>query len=436
MLGLAHDILTLLQRTERMPAPALRQYQTDLLGDALRHARRHVKAYASRLDPVLDGAGRLDLSRWSELPVLTKEEVRAGGDDHFAHDLPDHLKPLAWSTTTGTTAQPLLVAKTQLALLLSSCQNERMLQWHGLDPGKPLALLRFTSGSEADYPEGQTLQGWSLSSRTGPHHLLSVRSTLDQQIDWLERRRPAYLSAYPSIAAAIAARLGERGKGLGLEAVLTYGEALSAEQRWTIESGLGARVVDAYTANEIGFVAVQCPVSGEYHVCSESILVEVVDEAGRLAPPGQPGEVLLTPFYNTVMPLIRYRIGDIGVLAEGPCPCGRTLPRLAEIGGRTRELFRYADGTTRFANLHSGQLQACVPLKQFQLVQHSEREVELLFVPLTDNPQIDEEALTELARRDLHPDVRIRATPTAEIPRGPGHKLQRTVSHVRGTDKI
>lgn len=433
MTGAIAEFMALMARCERMAPGQLRQHQQSLLAAMLAQARRDVPGYATRLDPVFAG-DRVRFDRWSELPVLTRDELIGSDKEHFmSQRVPEHLKPLSWSTTSGTSGQPLLVAKTRLAQIVSACLNERMLHWHGLDPRKPLALICHTTDKAAAYPEGRLTHGWALSAPQAPQHILAVATPIAEQIDWLRRRRPAYLSAYPSIAAEIAATLGDEGPALGIETVLTYGEALSRDQREAIEAGLAAKVVDAYSAQEIGFIAIECPVSGDYHIPSETLLVEIADDRGRPLPAGEMGDVLVTPIYNTVMPLIRYRIGDRGRMAKGRCACGRTLPRLSAIGGRSRDLFRFGDGSTRFANLHTGALRACVPYRQFQLVQHSPTRVELIFVPAEEDAIVDTSALQDLARRDLFPDVTIFATPVAEIPRTASHKFQRTVSRFRST---
>src|SRR6185436_9202776 len=105
------------------------------------------------------------------------------------------------------------------------------------------------------------------------------------------------------------------------------------------------RVIDNYGVTETGYIAFECPAGGGYHVCSESVLVELLDDDGNDVPEGEPGRVVLTSFYNFAMPLIRYAVGDLAVAAHGPCPCGRTLPRLATILGRQRNIFTFPDGS-------------------------------------------------------------------------------------------
>jgi phenylacetate-coenzyme A ligase PaaK-like adenylate-forming protein len=80
-------------------------------------------------------------------------------------------------------------------------------------------------------------------------------------------------------------------------------------------------------------------------VPAEVVFLEVVDDSGAPAPPGSAGQVLLTTLRNRVMPLLRYRIGDLASMAETPCGCGRSLPVVAAIHGRANDLLRAADGS-------------------------------------------------------------------------------------------
>jgi phenylacetate-CoA ligase len=426
----AWQILGTLEQAERLSTAELKRRQNRLLAGAAAHAHANVAGYRDRLGPVFGRSGKFLPGNWQQVPILTREEFREGGQDFFAHNLPAQLKPLKWSATSGTTGQPLLFAKTRLTTLVSACLNERLMAWHKLDPTKSAAFIHFAKDGESDYPEGKTTRSTSPFGVTATHHWLSVRASVEQMVDWLRRKRPAYLTVYPSIAAEIARAVGQDGASLGIEAVLAYGEALSPEQRDVIEGSVCAPVIDAYSANEIGFIALQCPTTHAYHIPTETILVEVVDENGRAVPAGTVGDIVLTPFYNAAMPLIRYRIGDLGAFATGACPCGMNTPRLETVLGRTRQLFTYSDGSRRFANLNVGALQTCVAVKQYQLIQHTPTRVELIYVPQEGAQPPDMEALGALARRDLAPDVVIEATAVAEIPRSAAGKVERTVSHV------
>src|SRR5207244_11937336 len=87
----------------------------------------------------------------------------------------------------------------------------------------------------------------------------------------------------------------------------------------------------------------ECPEHSGLHVNADGVLIEIV-AGGRPAPPGTPGAIVVTDLSNFAMPLIRYQIGDVGVLADRACPCGRGLPLLESIEGREADYVVTADG--------------------------------------------------------------------------------------------
>jgi phenylacetate-CoA ligase len=144
-------------------------------------------------------------------------------------------------------------------------------------------------------------------------------------------------------------------------------------------------VVDLYSANEVGYLALQCPEHGRYHEQAESLLLEVLDEAGRPCGPGSTGRVVVTALWNYAMPLIRYEIGDYAEVA-GPCPCGRGLPALGRILGRTRNMIALPTGERIWPSLGVASMRSLAPILQCQIVQHALDRLEARLVverPLT-----------------------------------------------------
>ena len=120
-----------------------------------------------------------------------------------------------------------------------------------------------------------------------------------------------------------------------MRGLVTFGEVRSAPDAEALREAYGVRPMDWYASGEIMLIAWECPSGRGYHVNADSVVVEVVDRDGRPPPPGERGEVVVTALNNRTTPIVRYRIGDIGVLLVDPCPCGITLPLMGPIEGRT-----------------------------------------------------------------------------------------------------
>jgi phenylacetate-CoA ligase len=265
------------------------------------------------------------------------------------------------------------------ALMLRHCL------WHPYDFAAKFASIRRVHGGTYDYPHGLHLERWGDSATfpfaTGPSSILSIGASIAQQAEWLLREDPDYLMTFPSNVRFLAAHCRERGivfPHLGRDNV---GEVLSAETREECRRAWDLSVIDVYSAQEVGIIALQCPAREHYHVQAETMFVEVVDERGEPCGPGQTGRVLVTPLNNYAMPLLRYEIGD---WAEpgGPCPCGRGLPVLSRILGRERNALLVAPTGERYwPAFGTRKLPELAPIVQHQFVQKSLQRIEARWSP-------------------------------------------------------
>nr|MDQ6927853.1 phenylacetate--CoA ligase family protein [Actinomycetota bacterium] len=155
----------------------------------------------------------------------------------------------------------------------------------------------------------------------------------------------------------------------------SYGEALAPETRQECRNAWGCELVDMYSTQEIGYIALQCPQTERYHVQSEAVYVEVLDNDGRQCAPGEVGRVVVSVLHNFAMPLLRYELGDFAEVG-GQCPCGRGLPVLTRVLGRERNMLVLPDGTTTWPTFPAQSWAHIEAIRQLQLVQLSPDEIE------------------------------------------------------------
>ncbi|MDR7485405.1 MAG: AMP-binding protein [Armatimonadota bacterium] len=140
----------------------------------------------------------------------------------------------------------------------------------------------------------------------------------------------------PSFLATVLEAAAASGARVGLRVAFVIAEMLPESLRGRLEERYGVRISQGYGTADLGSVAYECVARSGMHVWYEHI-VELVDpHSGEPAQAGAPGEVVVTTL-NPVYPLLRFGTGDLAVMAEGPCPCGRPGPRLARILGRVGE---------------------------------------------------------------------------------------------------
>ncbi len=228
-------------------------------------------------------------------------------------------------------------------------------------------------------PEG-TPDGALVRSRAFARtRFLSVFTPLEHQVDWLCRLDPLQLYTLPSNLEALLDIFQRRGDRLKwLRRVFCGGEVVDAALRDRTRQVLGVEIADNYGSTE-ACVAWQCP-AGAYHVNAEHVLVEIIDDSGSPASPGRLGRVVLTTLNNHLMPLVRYAIGDYAEAARGNCACGRSLPLIGRILGRSINLFRLADGHLISPWQVIVRLKYRPELRQFQVVQKTADRYVLRFV--------------------------------------------------------
>ena len=156
--------------------------------------------------------------------------------------------------------------------------------------------------------------------------------------------RPKIIQAYARSLAMFARFLRDRGLSPPQpHAIVTLAEVLEPADRQLIEEVFGCPVFNRYGCREVGVIASECPAHQGMHIAAEGLLVEIV-QGNDPVRSGESGAILVTDLLNLGMPLIRYRIGDMGTWEEGQCPCGRGLPRLREVSGRVTDFLVGADG--------------------------------------------------------------------------------------------
>ncbi|OHB73453.1 MAG: hypothetical protein A2V70_06780 [Planctomycetes bacterium RBG_13_63_9] len=188
----------------------------------------------------------------------------------------------------------------------------------------------------------------------------------------LKRFRPKIILAYAQAAVLFARYLRSNGiSAYRPEAIVTSAEVLEEADRRLIEEVFGCRVFNRYGCREVSVIASECDAHDGLHTMAEGLYVEVVTDGGPAAA-GEPGSILVTDLLNFAMPLIRYRIADVGVWAAGCCPCGRNLPRLARIVGRVTDFLVGADGRLVSGAFLSLYILGCRPsLGQVQIHQET-----------------------------------------------------------------
>ena len=348
------------------------------LGLLLQHANASVPWQAERLRASGYVAGvAMSLDDFRRLPITTRRDLQT----HFEAMV--SLHPVAShgtgrdQYTSGSTGTPVKVRTNDLKQVYWHALTLRDHLWHSRRLEGKFVAIRI-SGEEG------THSNWGYSAGavfgTGPGVQLGVHADLDAQCRLLVAERPDYLLSYPSNLSALARHTLERGIDFSfLTGVLTFGESLSDALREELRTAWQVELTDMYSAQELGCIALQCPDTDCYHVQSECVLVEVLDDDGIPCRPGETGRVVVTDLHNFEMPLLRYEIGDYATVGE-PCRCGRGLPVLKSIVGRVRNMLILPDGRRRFPRIGAKSLASIECIRQYQFAQIAPTRIEARLV--------------------------------------------------------
>jgi phenylacetate-CoA ligase len=427
-MSLQQQFYEMLMESQWWSAEQLRDYQRSQLSQLLRHAKKNVPFYEHRLDAVLKPNGDIDWDRWSEIPIVKRQDMIDHRDAMQAKELPPGHGPTAVFETSGTTGAAISVTTTSLMSLASNGLRWRCHVWNDLDWTKTLCI-RDGSDPERGKPPRGTPVGpwgptWDVIAQTGRSWLITKLASGEETLDFLRDRNCAYLNTGPKTVHTYALDAIRLDRNVQLEAVLCQGSNIDEADHEIARQVFGARLIEHYSSREAGQMAHVCGL-GHLHINSECVFVEIVGDDGRPAPAGTVGRTVVTPFFNTAQPLIRYDQGDMAI-AGGRCECGRMLPTLGAIVGREVAMFRHPDGRV-VAQLLPPRATSDLGCTFYQVAQVGPRLYEVRYVPAAIDAVADETAFTEVFRATFFSDAELRFRRVAEIAVGPSGKMQQYV---------
>jgi phenylacetate-CoA ligase len=332
--------------------------------------------------------------------------------------------------TGGSTGEPLQFFDDRKGAGWSDAAVWRSHRWYDVDIGERCAYLW---GANFDLTKFQGLTGrlkarvlnllmlpaWELSDRT-------ASTFWKQVIDF----KPRLLFGYAGALHEWARLLGQDHKAIeGLQAIVVSAETLYDDWRTVIERCFKVPVYNRYGGRDIHFVAQECAARKGLHINSENVFVEIVKD-GRSVPPGDLGEIVITRLDNFAMPFIRYRTGDLGVMASRRCDCGRSLPLLDKIEGRIQDRIVTADGKVVSGPFFAHLMKDCPDVREFQIQQLALNRLLIAIVPQAGQVFRSRERIERVLRRYLGADMQIEFDFRDHILLTPSGKRRISISHL------
>jgi phenylacetate-CoA ligase len=413
-----------LQQNERLSAEEHVQLQSQQLAALIAHHARHTPSFAARLRRArLTAADVNSVAKLSQLPLLTRREIQDLGASFYSSRIPADHEPTSTTMTSGSTGEPVKVRKSSVCQLYWGANTTRDHRWNGRDVTGRLLSIRPT------IPERKEVPNWGFPmaalGRTGPGLGLPTAMDLSEHLRCIDEFQPTTLLVFPNVLGGLVGEWERRGSTpSSLRHLKAVGETVREELRERVQRVCGLRIEDSYSSQECGIIAIQCPEGGLYHEMSESVLVEVIDPAGRACGPGETGRLVVSDLRNFASPLIRYEIGDVAVRG-GTCRCGLHMPTLQKVLGRDRNLLARPDGSRRYPIVGFHDFFKVAEVLQFRFIQHTLQEIELIVHTRSALEPAQLSALAKIVQTALDYPFEVRVTHSpVPLPRSSGGKFE------------
>ncbi len=348
-----------------------------LLAQHVQYCYEHSRFYRQRFN--VAGLKPQDIRCVADLchlPVTTKADLAEHGGDLLC--VPQ-CRVVDVCQTSGTTGAPVTLLQTERDLQRLAYNEQSCFLGAGLTAQDRVliacALDRCFMAGLAYFEGLRRLGATAIRAGAGNPAILGEAILL---------HRPSAIIGVPSMLLEAGRVLHQRGinvPGLGVGKLICIGEpvrdvdlSLSALGR-RLHEVWAAQVLGTYASTEMATSFTECAEGrGGGHVLPDLIAVEILNEAGRPAPPGEPGEVVATPLQVTGMPLLRLSTGDIATLLTDPCPCGRKTYRLGPVRGRKAQMLKVR-GTTLYPTDIFAALQSLEGIRNYCLEVDQDHEL-------------------------------------------------------------
>jgi len=359
-----------LQETQYCSVQELQDYQKEKLKEVLSTSKETVPYFGE----VIKDSNPDNIN---SIPILTKEIIRKNTKRMFNPELP--RRNLIKYSSSGTTGEPIVLFLERSTVGYYHAAQWRGFSWYGVELGaRGLKIWGVPINLKSKIIE-------NLKDRITKRLRISAFDMEKLKVkkiwDKILKFKPEYMYGYASALYLFSCLLEENnleGKELGLKLIVSTAEVLYEFQREKLKKFFECPVADEYGACEGGIIAFECP-RGSMHITSENVYIEVVDENNVPKGPSEEGKIIVTSLRNFGFPIIRYELGDVGVLSERVCSCGINLPLLEKINGRTSDFVLTTSGkkihSEFFSYLNRELITRGYVLKEFKIVQKKKNEL-------------------------------------------------------------
>ena len=398
----------------------IEQLQWRKLKALLEHAYENVPMYLQAFqDAQITPADINTLNDLKLLPIQTKTKLR----ENYPHNTIAQNaleKDKIPNSTSGSTGSPFEFMVSRQLMGMRWGRYLRGNTWTGMDIGEK--YLRIWGHHDKPFVERVAI-GFTLNMKELSAFDIN-KDSVQKYAEFISKSQPKCIEAYTSAVVKLARLMKEANiTGISVPAVIVSAETLYEGDRELIEEMLHCRVFNRYGAREFGAIAHECSKHKGLHINAESFFVEIVHDGNSNEQNGM-GKIVITNLDNFTMPFIRYEIGDIGVFSdELLCKCGRGLPLIGSIEGRTTDFLKTPSGDIiPFLYWNYFFEQYGKYIQQFQVVQE---EIDFIIIKVVPTPKYDLEIRSGIInglQEQLGAEIKLQVDEVGEIPLSPTGK--------------
>ncbi len=381
-----HDTVAIkaqLEKSQWLPTDKIMQTQAERLQQFIGKIIEDVPYYKALFDELgLSSSDIKSVADLHKLPFLDKPTIR----ENYSALKSSQAGAVSSFTTGGSSGTPLTFLLGDERVSHDVAEKWRATRWWDVDIGDK-EIVAWGSPIELGAQDKVRILRDKLFRSTLIPAFDVGESKLLGFIDRIKSIEPQMLFGYPSVFSLIAKVALSHNidlTRLGIKVVFVTSERLYPYQREVIEKAFGAPVANGYGSRDAGFIAHQCP-SGSMHISAEDLIVEIIDKDGNVVADGEKGEIVITHMATSDFPFVRYRTGDIAALDTKSCTCGRGLPVLKDIEGRTTDFVVAANGTMMHGLALIYILRELDGIEEFKIIQESKLHTRVDIVPAKGN---------------------------------------------------
>ncbi|MBV1884308.1 MAG: hypothetical protein KUG82_21885 [Pseudomonadales bacterium] len=328
-----------------------------------------------------------DLQKLSDieaLPVLTKTLIQNNLNDLISDEYTKDQ--LVQDASGGSTGEPTIYYKDWDHHNLRRADQIRHDRWSGWDIGKRSALIW---GAQRDLKAVRSIREHIISRYIERRWELDAFEMTHEKMNGytrqLEKIKPSMILGYANALTVYAQHLLDNSPNHTIrpEGIISSAETLTSTGRAIIESAFHCKVLNRYGSREVGLIASECKTQEGLHINADNVYVEILKEE-KPVPDGNSGDIVVTDFWNFGMPFIRYKLEDVGHMKLGLCSCGRSLPLMGAVEGRTGDFFIAKNGSMVHGEYFTHLFYGIPEVQKFQMIQETITDVHLKIVETPD----------------------------------------------------